>query len=424
VFEIVRMKKLTLSFIVTLIGSVSLFAQNAARDIDYEKARQLFERQKSGQTLTADERAYVARAMVSKGGKRAEQPSPGKSAAPGGDIDWEKARGLYQREQKGEKLTSDEQAYLNRAKASRGGNSGGKPGGAAPNQRKAPEHLPPLTDLSGSERYEGEDGGLYGGGSNVPPDAHAKAAQAQLARIQPLGADGKPSADGKIVFVSISMSNATQEFSFFKTKADASPLKSPKVTIVDCAQGGQAMAEWVPADGRPWEEAKRRLTQAGVSPLQVQTAWIKLANKAPGGSLQEHGKKLEADTLAVLHNARALFPNLLIAYLGSRTYGGYANGGLNPEPYAYESAFAARWLIQRQVKGDAELAEAKSPLLLWGPYLWADGTKGRKLDSLVWERSDFGSDGVHPGETGRDKVSKLLLNFLTNDPLAKSWFAK
>ena len=154
------MKKLSLPFIVALVGSVSLFAQNAAEDIDYEKARQLFERQKSGQTLTADERAYVARAMASKGGKRAEQPSPGKSAAPGGDIDWEKARGLYQREQKGEKLTSDEQAYLNRAKASRGGNSGGKPGGAAPNQRKAPEHLPPLTDLSGSERYEGEDGGL------------------------------------------------------------------------------------------------------------------------------------------------------------------------------------------------------------------------------------------------------------------------
>ena len=38
-------------------------------------------------------------------------------------------------------------------------------------------------------------------------------------------------------------------------------------------------------------------------------------------------KKLERDTLAVLHNARALFPNLHIAYLGSRIYGGYATGG-------------------------------------------------------------------------------------------------
>ncbi len=418
------MKKLALPLILALLGSVPLNAQNAAGDIDFEKARQLFEQQKSGQTLTADERAYVARAMASKGGKR-EESSAGKPAAPGDDIDWEKAKGLHQREQKGEKLSPEDQTYLNRAKEMRGGgNKNGAPGKAAGNQRKAPEHLPPLTDMSGSDRYEGEDGGLYGGGSNIPPAAHAKAAQAQLARIQPLGADGKPSADGKIVFVSISMSNATQEFSFFKTKADAAPQKSPKVMIVDCAQGGQAMAEWVPADGRPWEEAKRRLTQAGVSPLQVQTAWIKLANKAPGGSLQEHGKKLEADTLAVLHNARAIFPNLRIAYLGSRTYGGYATGGLNPEPYAYESAFAARWLIQRQAKGDAELAEAKSPLLLWGPYLWADGTKGRKLDSLVWERSDFVGDGVHPSESGREKVSKLLLDFLSKDPLAKSWFAK
>jgi hypothetical protein len=121
---------------------------------------------------------------------------------------------------------------------------------------------------------------------------------------------------------------------------------------------------------------------------------------------QKSGQTLTADERA--HVARAMA----------------SKGGLNPEPYAYESAFAARWLIQRQVKGDAELAETKSPLLLWGPYLWADGTKGRKLDSLVWERSDFGSDGVHPGEIGREKVSKLLLNFLTNDPLAKSWFAK
>ena len=97
---------------------------------------------------------------------------------------------------------------------------------------------------------------------------------------------------------------------------------------------------------------------------------------------------------------------------------------MNPEPYAYEGAFPARWLIQRQIAGDAELALAKAPLLLWGPYLWAEGTKGRKLDSLVWERADFSGDGVHPSDSGREKVSKLLLDFCTNDPLAKSWFVK
>jgi hypothetical protein len=328
---------------------------------------------------------------------------------------------LLQREQRGDKLSAEEQAYLDRAKEVRRTRGDG---GAAAGQRKAPEHLPPLCDMTASDRYEGEDGGLYGAGSNTPPDAHARAAKAQLARIQPLDAAGQPAADGRIVFVSLSMSNATQEFSHFKRIADADPKKSPKVTIVDCAQGGQAMAEWAPPDARPWTEAKQRIARAGVSPSQVQVAWVKLANKAPRGSLQEHGKQLEADTLSVLQNARAQFPNLRIAYLGSRTYGGYANGALNPEPYAFESAFPARWLIQRQIKGDPELAESKVPLLLWGPYLWADGPKGRKLDGLIWERSDFVGDGVHPSDSGREKVARLLLNFVTTDPLAASWFLR
>jgi hypothetical protein len=127
--------------------------------------------------------------------------------------------------------------------------------------------------------------------------------------------------------------------------------------------------------------------------------------------------------LAVLQNAKAEFPNLRIVYLGSRIYGGYATSGLNPEPYAYEGAFAARWLIQRQIRGDEELALSKCPLLFWGPYLWAEGTKGRKIDSLVWDRNDFAADGTHPSDSGRQKVAELLLQFFTTDPLGKPWFA-
>ena len=46
----------------------------------------------------------------------------------------------------------------------------------------------------------------------------------------------------------------------------------------------------------------------------------------------------------------------------------------------------------------------------------------RQLDKLVWERADFGNDGVHPSDSGRQKVAELLLNFLATDPLAKPWF--
>ena len=290
--------------------------------------------------------------------------------------------------------------------------------------------LKPLTEMTAEDRYKGEDGGLYGGGRNEPPPAHLAAARKQTGKITPLDADGNPAKDGQIGLVSISMSNATQEFSLFKQLADRDPDKSPRVTIVDCAQSGQAMAQWVDPDARAWAIAVQRLKQAGVSAKQVQVVWIKLANKSPQGDLAEHGRKLEKDTLAVLHNAKAYFPNLRIAYLGSRIYGGYASTPLNPEPYAYEGAFTVRWLIQHQIKGAPELryddadGEVKVSLLLWGPYFWADGTAPRKTDGLVWERRDLAGDGTHPSAAGRRKVAEMLLTFFKEDALASRWFTK
>jgi hypothetical protein len=290
--------------------------------------------------------------------------------------------------------------------------------------------LKPLNEMSAADKYKGEDGGLYGEGRNEPPAAHRAAAKRATENIKPLDADGRPAADGKIGLVSISMSNATQEFSYFKQLADNDPARSPGVAIVDCAQGGQAMAQWVDPNARAWIEADRRLAAAGVSPNQIQVAWIKLANVSPSGDLAEHGRKLQRDTLAVLHNAKVRFPNLQIAYLGSRIYGGYATTKLNPEPYAYEGAFAVRWLIQDQIKGSADLnydaskGPMTSPLLLWGPYFWADGTTPRKSDGLLWERKDLGGDGTHPSDSGREKVAKMLLEFFKTDPDAANWFTK
>jgi hypothetical protein len=293
---------------------------------------------------------------------------------------------------------------------------------------KASVGLKPLNEMTAQDRYKGEDGGLYGNGQNEPPAEHLAAAKAATSQIAPLGADGKPARDGKIGLVSISMSNATQEFSFFKRIADADAQKSPLLTVVDCAQGGQAMAQWVPPDAKAWAEMERRLKAAGVSAQQVQVAWIKLANMGPRGELTEHGKKLYADTLAVIQNAKSKYPNLRVVYVGSRIYAGNATGALNPEPFAYESAFVVRWLIRDQMKHEAALnfdparGAVKSPVLLWGPYLWADGTTPRKTDGLVYERNDFAADGVHPSESGRAKVARQLLTFFKTDAVAKTWF--
>ena len=314
-----------------------------------------------------------------------------------------------------------------------GGKLNGTPannGGGQMSVGKTRVGFKPLTEMTADDRYKGEDGGLYSGGQNEPPDSLNAAADTVTTKIQPLDEAGHPASDGEIGLVSISMSNATQEFSRFKQLADADGEKSPSVTIVDCAQGGQTMARWADPKSACWTEADRRLKISGVSREQVQVAWVKLANAGPSGELDEHGKQLERDTRVVLANLMQHFPNLRIAYLGSRIYGGYADGRLNPEPYAYEGAFVVRWLIRRQADSDPDLnydpdrGAVKSPLLLWGPYFWADGVTPRQGDELVWERSDFVGDGTHPSDSGRQKVAEQLLNFFKTDVHTKTWFVQ
>ena len=123
-------------------------------------------------------------------------------------IDFDRAKVLFQKKKAGEKLTSDEDAYLQKAIEARRGKDAR---GAAQSGVKSGETigLKPLNEMTADDRYKDEDGGLYGNGRNTPPESHRKAAEAELAKIQPLNAVGKPAKDGQIVFVSISMSNAT-----------------------------------------------------------------------------------------------------------------------------------------------------------------------------------------------------------------------
>jgi hypothetical protein len=64
-------------------------------------------------------------------------------------------------------------------------------------------------------------------------------------------------------------------------------------------------------------------------------------------------------------------------------------------------------------------------VLLWGPYLWADGMTPRKSDGLVWKEEDLReNDRTHPSESGRKKVAELLLKFCHTDPTARAWYLK
>ena len=90
-----------------------------------------------------------------------------------------------------------------------------------------------------------------------------------------------------------------------------------------------------------------------------------------------------------------------------------------------------KWIIADQIAGKPELnydpakGAVRSPWVAWGPYLWTDGTKGRKQDGVVWAKDDcVSSDRTHPSDTGREKVAKMLLDFLKTDPTSRPWFVK
>ena len=292
--------------------------------------------------------------------------------------------------------------------------------------------LKPLTEL-GADEYQGFKGGLYPDGKNERPADHEKAGLALAKTVQLLDAAGKPSPDGKIVVMSVGMSNTVQAFSGFMRAAKGDKDINPKIALANGAMGGMtAKAIQNPDDKgsgtKYWDHVDEQLKAAGVTREQVQVVWIKQADAGPTQGFPKYAQTLEAELEKVLQVLPARFPNVKLVYLSSRTYGGYAKTLLNPEPYAYESGFSVKWLIEKQIKGESDLnydpakGAVKAPWLSWGPYLWANGTT-KRADGFSYEEGDFSSsDGTHESESGQAKVGKELLKFFNTDSTTKDWF--
>ena len=301
-----------------------------------------------------------------------------------------------------------------------------------------------LDDL-GTGLYLGQfRGGLYPNGSNEMPEAHLQSGVLRGSTIRPLLTSGQPGQNGKMVLVSIGMSNTSQEFcggganctSFsFIGQASASPLVNhTTLAIVNGAAGGQTAGLWdSPTDANYDRVRDSVLVPRGLSEAQVQAVWIKVANSGPTVSLP--AANADAYVLVgqmgnVVRAAKVRYPNLRQALLASRIYAGYASSALNPEPYAFESGFAVKWLIEaqiRQLRGEGvdpiagDLSLDAAPWLGWGPYLWADGLNARS-DGLTWACNELQADGTHPSAAGQEKVGAMLLDFFTHDPVTRRWF--
>jgi uncharacterized protein YjdB len=343
-----------------------------------------------------------------------------------------------------------------------------------------------LMDMtSSSQNYLGFAGGLYEDGSDTVPASHDTAGKTAAAAVQPLNQSGKPSATGAMVFLGIGMSNATEEFSSFistATNPSNSQVNHKTLAIEDGASGAATACYWTVATGqttvcpgakgvllenqydRVRDEVLATATKAPSAPAgcggppnptpcltekQVQVLWIKNANPRPGianmrtlcdtsvsGCVNDTAGTeailYESQLGQIIRAAKSRYPNLQQVFLSTRIYAGYATDGLNPEPYAYEYGFSAKWLLKAQIvqeggglpdliAGDMSYTNGgPAAWTAWGTYLWAEGTIARS-DGTTWLASDFQSDGTHPNAQGTTKVVNLLMDFYTSSAYTP-WF--
>src|ERR1043166_6572977 len=112
----------------------------------------------------------------------------------------------------------------------------------------------PLNELT--VPYKGTQGGLYPNGANNRPAAHLSAGLQISNQIMPLNASGQvDNTNGKIVMVSVGMSNTTMEWASgdpithdstqaFRSRATSDPALNRQLVIIDCAQASRTALNW------------------------------------------------------------------------------------------------------------------------------------------------------------------------------------
>ena len=298
--------------------------------------------------------------------------------------------------------------------------------------------LIPFNDLGPAPYAYGYFGGLYEDGSNTIPADHLAAGLSRAALIVPRDSNGHPSPSGKIVFLTAGFGETERISNAFFDLARADPrVDHDAVVMINAAHEGYDSVVWTPpqSDVNLNRIRDTLLTPAHVSEKQVQVAWVQMVTNFPYHPLppaDSDAYRLKGAISLALHALKSRYPNLQIAYLSSRVYGGYATTEWNPEPYSYESALSVRWVVVGQITlmrtgflwdtriGPVDYLKGDVPWLAWGPYLWANGTMPRS-DGLTWQIDDFELDGERLSAKGAQKGAQLLLQFLLGEPTA-SWF--
>lgn len=287
--------------------------------------------------------------------------------------------------------------------------------------------LTPLIDL-GDATYMGFEGGLYPGATNTIPADHLALGMSLSNFVGPLDADGQPNEAGKIGFMGVGVSVTGRDWDEFASLVSSESGINPQVVLARGTVSGNPIANWIQPSDFPWGYVNEQVTSAGLTPAQIQVAWVMLPDRPQvPPPFPEREEIYREQMQAVLRILKVNFPNLQLAYLSSQQYAGYGTGNITDPGSAYELGFGVKWTIESQILGEGDInadpavGPITAPWIAWGPYTWADGVNPTS-EGLVWECSDFGRDGIHPNRFGSAKLAGLLLDFFTSDPVSTPWF--
>ncbi|MBZ5721595.1 MAG: hypothetical protein LAO03_14545 [Acidobacteriia bacterium] len=302
----------------------------------------------------------------------------------------------------------------------------------------------------------------------------------------------------------------------FINKAKINPDVNPSLVFVDCAEIGAVAGVWLDdhtnfpphINTGAYTNCNNILARwpgGGIDPAEVQVVLLKNADSGETGApnplplvelpssgfsgctgivstpydaciLEEYLTQIAqnllkdppGDTYKVFSGVKQLFVH-------TRIDGHYANpdplvSPLNPEPHAYETGFAVKWLIQAQVDDvntpgishvfpgplDYTTTPPEAPWMDWGAYMWASDTRipcphcpipsvpQPNATPLTWQQQVAGpsycvsggsglecdfqaksgshTDNTHPSLCGRSKTSDEMMYFFCNSPYTKPWF--
>lgn len=296
------------------------------------------------------------------------------------------------------------------------------------------DSLIPINDL-GTGTYLGSMGGLYPGGANVPSASYKSKYEYFCSVVKPLSSTGSHDlANGKIGFISIGASTCKMFMDRFMQLSNDYADLNPKLTLANCAKGGIDLIDMtdaaLPTYTSYWNSVSENLTEKGLTYNQIQVVYFEsddLHNTI--STFPDRPNMVFNELVTVMHLLKTKFPKLRLCYFNSRTTTEYLTDptlfAKHGEPRANYFGWSVKWLIGAQIAGADYLnpygGYANSPFLAWCFYDWTKGATPRTTDGFKWLAEDT-ADGLHPSNTGKQKVAEKMLDYFKTNPYASTWF--